>query len=179
MTSATPSQPTGNPGAPPVTRLHLEDGLNFSATTPRGHRVRLSSSADGEANREAPTPMEMVLIALAACSGMDVISVLRKMRQEPAGYDIEIEGERAPEYPRVYTAIEMRHELRGAVSDAAARRSISLSMEKYCPVFAMLSPGVAITEHYSVVDDADGQVRHRGTLRVGDNGLAADADDPG
>jgi putative redox protein len=179
MTNATPSPPADNPGARGVIRLRLEDGLNFTATTPRGHRVRLSSSADGEANREAPTPMEMVLIALAACSGMDVISVLRKMRQEPVGYDIEIAGQRAADYPRVYTTVEMRHELRGDVSDAAARRAISLSMEKYCPVFAMLSPGVAITEHYSVVDDAGGQARHRRTLRLGDDGLVADAADSG
>ncbi len=150
-----------------VTTLSLQHDLHFVARTPGGHEVHLSARVDGDDAPDAPTPMEMLLITLAGCGAMDVISILRKMRQDVASYDLRISGERAPEHPRVYTSILMTHELRGgAIVEANVVRAIHLSMSRYCPVFAMLHPAVAIRERYVITDDGGG--REEGEVRLDD-----------
>jgi putative redox protein len=144
-------------GSDNETRLHLVDGLRFTGTTPSGHTIELDSSVDGAPS--APTPMEAQLVALGGCTAMDTISILRKMRQEVAAYDVRLSAERAPEHPRVYTSILMTHEVRGwGVSEANVQRAIQLTMTRYCPVFAMLSPGVDIRERYEITDEATGSI---------------------
>lgn len=138
--------------------LHLEHDLRFTATTESGFSIHLDSHLGGEAS-SAASPMEVVLVALGGCTAMDVISVLRKMRQDIATYDVKLSGERAEEHPRTYTTILMTHYLAGTgVGESNVRRAIELSMTKYCPVFAMLSPGVAIREAYEIRDTASGSV---------------------
>ena len=139
------------------TRLHLVDELRFTATTPNGHTVELDSHADGPPT--AATPMQLQLVALGGCTAMDTISVLRKMRQDVTSYDVRLSAERAEEHPRVYTSILMTHELRGhAIVEANVHRAIQLTMTRYCPVFAMLYPTVAIRERYEITDDDTGVV---------------------
>jgi putative redox protein len=85
---------------------------------------------------------------------MDVISILRKMRQEVTSYEVVVTGERAEEHPRVYTSIDVRHIVRGApLAESSVRRAIQLSISGYCPVYAMLSPAVPITVRYEVTDE--------------------------
>ncbi len=138
--------------------LHLDSDLRFTATTGSGFSVQLDSYL-GDDSTAAASPMEMVLVALGGCTAMDVISVLRKMRQDIASYDLKLSGERAEGHPRTYTSILMTHRIGGTgVGESNARRAIELSMTKYCPVFAMLSPGVAIREVYEIRDTASGDV---------------------
>ena len=85
---------------------------------------------------------------------MDVASILRKKRQSAAAYEIEIDGDRAEEHPRVFTAVRIEHRVRGAVEPEALRRSIELSATRYCPVSAMLSAVARVEHRYHLVDDA-------------------------
>ncbi|MFN8218590.1 MAG: OsmC family protein [Fimbriimonadales bacterium] len=96
------------------------------------------------------TPVETLLAAIGACSGMDVISILRKKKQTVTSYRIEVDGERVPqgEWPRPFRSIEVRHVVKGEGLDpAAVARAVELSDEKYCSVIATLrsSPSVKST----------------------------------
>jgi putative redox protein len=99
-----------------------------------------------------PTPIDVLLAALAGCTAMDVASILRKKRQSAASYEVEVDGDRADEHPRVFTAIRVEHRVRGAVEPEALRRSIELSATTYCPVSAMLSAVARVEHRYRLVD---------------------------
>jgi putative redox protein len=105
----------------------------------------------------APGPKETLLTALAGCTSMDVASILRKKRQAPASYEIAVTGDSADEHPRVFTAIDIEHRVRGAVTAEALRRSIELSATRYCPVIAMLSAVATIEHRYRLTDEAGRQ----------------------
>lgn len=136
--------------------LRLENGLRFVADTGSGFKLALDSRSD-DSSMSAPSPMEVQLVALGGCTAMDVISILRKMRQVVTSYDVRLTGERAPEHPRVYTNVIIEHNLRGMdVGRDQVHRAIQLTMTRYCPVFAMLYPTVAIREHFRIVDDGTG-----------------------
>jgi putative redox protein len=139
------------------TVVRFREDLHFTATTPSGFAVDLDSSTTPDGALSAPTPMEMQIVALGGCSGMDVISILRKMRQDVASYDVHLTNVRASEQPGAYTSIDMLHAVRGRnVGESNVRRAIELSMQRYCPIYAMLHPTVAITERYEIVDEATG-----------------------
>ncbi len=143
--------------ATPQTVVHFHENLRFTATTPSGFDVDVDSSATPGGAISAPTPMELQLVALGGCSGMDVISILRKMRQDVTAYDVRVTDVRATEHPGAYTSIELLHAIRGrGVGESNVRRAIELSMTRYCPIYAMLHPAVDITERYEIFDETTG-----------------------
>jgi putative redox protein len=118
--------------------------MRFAATTGTGRRLDFGDDRE----RNELSPVETVEAALAACSGMDVVSILVKKRQQLTSYRIEVEGEQRDEYPQIYTRIELTHVIEGTVLlEAAVRRAIELSASKYCPVNAMLSAGATEVHH--------------------------------
>lgn len=123
-------------------------GRRFEAHSRRGDTVVMDSGA-GAVNG---SPVDMVLAALGACSGMDVIDVLRKKRQQVVAYDLRVEGVRREEHPRVFTRIEVLHRLRGRGIDAAAvAHAIELSDTKYCTVHGILAAaGCELTSRYEI-----------------------------
>src|SRR5262249_26850623 len=107
------------------------EGLEFEARFATGSLV-----IDSDAHPAGPNPVQTLLAALAACAAMDVISIRRKKRQRVSAYEVVMPGERAPEHPRYYTAIELVPRLRGsAIAPAAVEEAIRLSVEKYCSVY--------------------------------------------
>jgi putative redox protein len=124
--------------------LRHEGGLRFTATTGTGrHLVFGDLPEDGE-----HSPMELVAAALAGCSAMDVVSILRKKRQAFDSYTVSVRAIQRDAYPRVLTTVDLLHEVVGAaVTEEAVRRSIELSATKYCPVSAMLSAGPTRIRH--------------------------------
>lgn len=127
------------------------------ARTVSGHAVSMAGdSPDGE--RDAPGPKETLLAALAGCTSMDVVSILRKKRQALDSYEIAVTGDTASEHPQVFTSIRVEHRVRGAVTTEALRRSIELSATRYCPVNAMLSASVTIEHRYRLTDEHGTQV---------------------
>lgn len=152
------------------TTLTLLEKMQFRVRTGSGHEITIDASADVGGEDAGPTPMELQLAALAGCAAMDVISILRKMRQEVTAYACHAAGEAANEHPKRYTGIVVTHRLRGrGVAEANVRRALHLSVSRYCPVFAMLSPGVPVTVRYEIADEAGG------ALVAGEVGL----DEPG
>jgi putative redox protein len=123
------------------------------ARTSRGHRVVMDAGPP-EGDDSAASPKETVLSALAACTAMDVASILRKKRQSATGYEIVVTGTSADDHPRVYTTITVEHRVIGEVEPEAVRRSVELSSTKYCPVSAMLAASVTI-EHWYRLNDPD------------------------
>lgn len=116
-------------------KVEWDSGLRFLATPDSGHSVILDS-AEGDSG---PRPMETVLIALGGCTGMDVVSILKKMRVPFEAFWMEIEAERAPTHPKVYTHIVVRYRFKGQdLPLDKLERSVQLSTEKYCSVMAML-----------------------------------------
>jgi putative redox protein len=106
----------------------------------------------GEANGGtdgAPTPMEMVLMALGSCSAIDVVSILGKARTPAEDLRVEITAERRDAHPRIFTAIHMEYVVKASgIKPAALDRAIKLSEESYCSVAGMLRGNVAITSSF-------------------------------
>ena len=129
--------------------------LRFVARTGSGHLLVLDD-AKGDTG---PRPSELIPVALAACTAMDVISILRKKRQEVTRYEVRAEGVQADDHPNEFTRIDVLHVIDGpAVDVEAVRRAIELSATKYCSVGATLSSGVTEIHHaYLVRDEVGGE----------------------
>lgn len=125
----------------------LEHGLRFSV-----HVGRFMMTLDSGPDAMAASPVQAVLAALGGCTGMDVISILRKKRQQVTDYEVVMSGERREEHPRAYTKIDVLHRVTGHdVSEAAVADAIRLSDTKYCSVHAMLRPAVEITSRFEIL----------------------------
>lgn len=120
----------------------------FVAISPSGHAIALDS--DRESNK-APGPMDLVLMALGACTATDVVSILEKKRQKLESLEIVVSGERAKEPPTVWVKLEILYRLRGKLDDAAVKHTIQLSEDKYCSVAAMLKKTATVTWRYEIL----------------------------
>ena len=114
--------------------------FQFAATDSSGHAFLI----DGD-GKIASSPMELVLAALCGCTGYDVVSILQKKREPFTAVEVTAKAEKAPQPPRVYTAIELLYRVGGNVSPKAVEDAVRLSKEKYCSVSAMLSSTAKIT----------------------------------
>jgi putative redox protein len=123
----------------------------FVASTPSGHAQVIDTNPT---RSSAASPMELLLLALGSCTGIDVISILKKKRQHVSEYVIEVSGQRRSEHPRAYTEMHVRHLLRGRNLNAkAVAQAIELSEEKYCSVAATLRPTVTIVSSFEILED--------------------------
>ena len=123
-------------------------GEKFLAVSPSGHAVPLDS--DRQSN-SAPGPMEMLLVALGACTATDVVIILQKKRQKLESLEVVVSGERAAAPPMVWTRLELVYKLRGQLDAAAVKHAIELSEEKYCSVAAMLKKTAAISFRHEIL----------------------------
>jgi len=131
-----------------VARLRYAAGEAFVAESQSGHAIVTSFAHDKVV---APTPMELLLIALGGCTGADVVGILEKKRQRVTGYEIEVRGERRAEHPRIYTRIEVVHRVRGHnIDPKAVAHAVELSETKYCSVSAMLGASAEIVMRYEI-----------------------------
>ena len=104
-----------------------------------------------------PRPHVLLLQALAGCTAMDVISILRKKRQQVSGLKVEVQGVRADQHPKVYTQIDVLYRVRGKnVDSQAVERAIELSRTRYCPVMAMLGKVAEIHTRYDIKEEGEG-----------------------
>ena len=140
------------------------DGLEFSATTGSGHTIVLDS-AEGDAG---PRPIELLLVAQAGCTAMDVVSLLRKKRQRFTRYEVRVVGEQRDDPPpHVYRSILIVHVVEGDVEIVAVRRAIELSATKYCSVGANLAAGLAEVRHAYLVRTSEGDERYGEVVTTG------------
>jgi len=126
----------------------------FEGCTPSGHVVAIDT--DRERN-SASSPMELLLLALGSCTAVDVVSILKKKRQEVTAYRVEVSGDRREEHPRSYKKMEVHHIVTGRnISPQALAQAIELSEQKYCSVAATLRPTAEIVSSYEIIE-ASGQ----------------------
>ncbi|MGB2643484.1 MAG: OsmC family protein [Candidatus Acidiferrum sp.] len=120
----------------------------FVAIGPSGHAIALDSD---RASNKAPGPMELLLLALGACTGTDVVSILKKKRQKLESLEVICSGERASEPPTVWIKLEVLYRLRGELDEAAVKHAIELSEQKYCSVSATLQKTAKLTWSYEIL----------------------------
>jgi len=151
------------PMATKTAHLRLsDDGLQFEATVGSGHTMVLDDSERDTGAR----PAELLGVALAACTGMDVISILRKKRQVVTGYEIRVSGTQMPERPHAFTRFDVVHVVDGTgIDPEAVRRSVELSATKYCSVGSTLASGMLEIRHSYLLRDTDGS-EHTGEVVV-------------
>ena len=136
--------------------VHFSGDDLFIGITPSGHGISIDTNRDRNA---APSPVELLLIALGSCTGVDVISILKKKREKIVEYRIEIMGQRRQDHPRAFTRMEVRHIIKGRnVSERAVSQAIELSDEKYCSVAATLRPTVEIISTYEILEVEEHEV---------------------
>lgn len=122
----------------------------FVATSPSGHAFTMDSD---RTSNQAPGPMELLLMALGACTATDVVIVLRKKRQALQSLEVICSGERAAEPPAVWTKLEVVYRLRGKLDEQAVKRAIELSEQKYCSVSATLRKTAKLTWRYEILPE--------------------------
>ena len=127
--------------------------MNFEAVGDSGRPVLMSAAPDAGGENHGPRPMEMVLIGLGGCSGIDVMLILNKSRQRVTACEIELSAERADTIPSVFTRIHVHYLISGEnLNHNKVARAVALSMEKYCSVTQMLENSVAITHTFEIVE---------------------------
>lgn len=125
-----------------------------------GHGVVMDAPSAYGGEGTGPRPLEIVLYGLAACTAMDVVSILEKKRQVFSALEIEVEAtQREDEYPKIYTRIELTYVVTGkGVKPEAVARAVELSEDTYCSVKGMLGPQVEIVTAYRVIEDPSSTV---------------------
>jgi putative redox protein len=135
-----------------VIRLDDLAGMDFLARAPSGHELILDTNPGAGGHGRGIEPKEMLLVALAGCTGMDVIAILRKKRQVVTDYRVRVAATQRADHPKVYTQIVVQHIVSGpALDPGAVARAVELSETKYCSVSAMLSAACPITHQFRIV----------------------------
>ena len=130
-----------------ISTVFVKD-MEFISKTTSGNKIVMDTLKE---NGAGATPMELLLAALTGCTGMDVISMLRKMKIEPEKFEIIVRGEKQEEHPRVYKNIKLVYKFYGNLPEDKVKNAIELSINKYCSVSNMLKSVAEITYEYQIV----------------------------
>lgn len=135
-------------------RIKWTEQAQFIGSSDSGHAVVMDGPADGGGRNLGLRPMELVLLGTGGCTAYDVVDILKKSRQPIRDCVVEIDAERAEEAPKVFTRIHIRFTVTGkGLSEAAVRRAVDLSAEKYCSASIMLKrAGVEISHEYRILE---------------------------
>ena len=137
-------------GGDPKAVIQLTGDDLFVGYAPSGNPVTIDTN---HIRHSAPSPMELLLLALGSCTGVDVISILRKKRQNVMDYRIEVRGQRREEHPRSYKRLEVHHSITGRnISEQSVAQAIELSEEKYCSVAATFRPTAEIVSSFEIIE---------------------------
>ncbi len=122
----------------------------YIGTTPSGHAQTIDAKGD---RKSASSPLEMLLVSVAACTAVDVVSILQKKRQDVTDYKAEITGQRREEHPRAFIKLHIHHIVYGRnVSEQAVAQAVELSDTKYCSVAATVRPTAEITTSFEIIE---------------------------
>ena len=125
--------------------------MKFIGTSDSGHKITLDADGRVGGHDEGARPMELIALGLAGCTAMDVISILKKKRQDVTGFQVEVHTENADSHPKVFTSIHIKYTLHGHnVNPKAVERAMELSETRYCPAQAMLSVVAPTTLSYEI-----------------------------
>ncbi|MDG2473085.1 MAG: OsmC family protein [Pseudomonadales bacterium] len=132
--------------------VHWTGEVSFKAESETGHSVQMDGPPDQGGENRGSRPMEMLLMGLGGCASFDVLSMLKKGRQQVTGCVAELEAERADAVPAVFTRIHLSFLVTGHdLKEAQVKRAVSLSAEKYCSASIMMEKaGVEVTHSYRI-----------------------------
>lgn len=140
------------------TKINFIDGVAFNATSGSGHSVIMDGAPEAGGKNLGARPMEMLLMGLGGCSAYDVVTILRKSRQNVTDLAVKIEAKRAETDPKVFTSIHLLFEVTGRdLKNTIVERAISLSAEKYCSASIMLGKSANITHAYEIHSASDSE----------------------
>lgn len=129
-------------------RVKWTGKMGFIGSVPSGHEIKMDAKEEVGGENSGPRPMELLLNAVAGCTGIDIISILRKMKLNPTAFDMEVEGVRAEEFPQRFTDIHIHYALEGDLPEEKVVRAIKLSKDKYCSVSHSLNSNITVS--YSI-----------------------------
>ena len=133
--------------------LTWEGGFRFESRDTHGHALTLDAPQSDRASFDGFMPGDMLLTALAGCSGIDVVNILERMRQKVEGIEISVKGHQNPDPPWAYEDIEIHYTLRGSgLKERLVRRAINLSEEKYCSIGATVGGRARITSKFEIIE---------------------------
>jgi putative redox protein len=136
-------------------KVSWKGGMSFDGSGDSGFTLPLGTSAQFGGKDDGFRPMELLLVGLAGCTAMDVISILEKKRQDLTGFEVLVHGERASDHPRVFTDITLEFVVTGRDVDlASVERAVELSSTKYCSAQAMLGKVARITHKITLLETA-------------------------
>lgn len=130
------------------TTINWTEKMAFSSTTPSGHEIRMDAAEEVGGTNSGARPTELLLNAVAGCTGIDIVSILHKMRLNPVSFHMDVEGKRADEHPKRFTEINVHYALEGDLPEEKVIRAIQLSKDKYCSVAHSLNS--KITSSFSI-----------------------------
>jgi len=140
-------------------KVTWDHGMTFSGTADTGFLVPLGASPSVGGENDGFRPMELMAVSLAGCTAMDVISIIRKKRQDVTAYEVKVHADQADTHPHVFTQSLITYEVTGReIDEASVLRAIQLSAERYCPAQGMLDKVVSIELFYEIYEDqGDGE----------------------
>ena len=137
------------------TNLVWAGGAAFIGKTASGHKVVIDGPPEGGGRDLGPRPMEMLLLGLGSCSSYDIVSILKKARQDIRDCKVHLDGKRAESIPSVFTDIHIHYHISGkGISEAQVEKAIKLSSEKYCSASIMLGKTARITHSFEIEEAA-------------------------
>lgn len=144
---------------PYVAVVSAVDSDLFLGVTPSNHAVAIDTNHE---RHSAPSPMELLLLALGSCTAVDVAGILKKKRQDVTTYRIEVRGTRRDEHPRRYEKMEVHHIVKGRnISEHSVAQAIELSETKYCSVAATFRPTVEIVSTFEIIKVEESSTNER------------------
>eukprot|EP00764_Aduncisulcus_paluster_P014692 gnl/Carplike_NY0171/8879_a12341_135.p2 GENE.gnl/Carplike_NY0171/8879_a12341_135~~gnl/Carplike_NY0171/8879_a12341_135.p2 ORF type:complete len:140 (-),score=12.92 gnl/Carplike_NY0171/8879_a12341_135:369-788(-) len=118
-----------------------------------GHKITLDAAEQVGGENRGPRPKPLVMVGLAGCTGMDVISILKKMRVEPEEFNVRVEGDITEEHPKQFTQMKVIYEFKGKdLPLEKLQKAVSLSEERYCGVSAMFKKAIELTSEIKILD---------------------------
>lgn len=132
--------------------------MSFTWTADSGFSLNLGTDPETGGDDDGFRPMELMVLSLAGCTAMDVISILTKKRQDVTDFVVRVDADRSDEYPKVFTSAKIDYLVTGHhVDEAAVLRAIALSAERYCPVQSMLGKVFPMELRYQIFEEEGGE----------------------
>ena len=139
-----------------MVNVKWESGMRFTATTEEGDSLTMDTDPEGGGGEgHGFRPVKLVLVGLGGCTGMDIIWILKRQRQEVTGLEMKVTGTRRKKDPMYYEAVQIEYVVRGRnLRESAVTRAIELSEQKYCSVRGIFRPDVKVTTSYRIEQEA-------------------------
>jgi len=135
-----------------ITLKRLDDAYNLEAVNEDGNKVLTDGAPKIGGNKKGMRPMQLVLTAAGSCSSIDIISILKKMKQDVDDFEVEVTAEREQDkVPSLFTEVHLHYKLTGNLEEEKVRRAVELSITKYCSVVKILEKTAKVSSSFEII----------------------------